>query len=99
MTTKLNVTDFKMLQVVDHILQLGKERFKKDICEHIGIHAQTLRNIREGKQHFTAENIRMMVMEYNVNLNYIFGLEDNVFMKKKVNKKVNKEYKNHLNIA
>lgn len=97
--SKLNITDQKMLDVFDYIIDTGKERFKAEICRNIHIDPQTIRNIRIGKQHFTAENIRLMVKYYNVNPYYILGLEDKIEPKKGVNKNVNRDSFRRVNLA
>lgn len=83
---KLNVTDQKMLEAFDRLIETRKERFKSDICANMNIHLSSVNNIRLGKQHFSAEHIRQFAKYYNVNLNFIFGLEDTFFAKKVANK-------------
>ncbi len=88
---KLNVTDQKMLEAFDRLIENRKERFKSDICANMNIHLSSVNNIRIGKQHFSAEHIRLFAKYYNVNLNFIFGFEEIFFAKKKAaNKNVNK---------
>lgn len=99
MEIKLNVTDNKMLDAIDRLVNDGKERYKKYICESIGLQPQTLRNIRIGKQHFTAENIRLMAEKYQVNPNYIFGYDTVFYRSYNVSKKVNSGQKKTINLA
>jgi len=87
---KLNVTDDRMLQAYEHILDSGKERFKSAIHEKIKLIPQNHRNIGLGKQHFTAENIRLLSKHYDVNLRYLFGFSTQVFGKKNSIISVNK---------
>ena len=99
MNPQLDVTDQRMLDAIDRLIQLNKIRYKKEACEAIGVEPQRLWKISSGKQHFTAENIRKMAEEYNVNLNYLFGFEERFFAKKGVNKKVNKATENRRQSA
>lgn len=92
MNPQLDITDQRMLDAIDRLIQLNKIRFKKEACEAIGVEPQRLWKISSGKQHFTAENIRKMALEFNVNLNYLFGFEERFFAKKGVNKNVNREH-------
>lgn len=94
----LIISDQRMLEAIDRLLNQGVERHQKDICEAIGIEPQRISKIRSGKQHFIAENIRLMAKVYKVNLNYIFGFEDRFFTKKRVNKNINKAFTNSLKL-
>lgn len=89
----LYVTDNKMLEALDILIRDGKERYKSDICENINIQPQTVRNIRLGLQHFSGEHIRLMAKNYNVNPNFLLGLDTRFYGKKRYNKNVNKGLK------
>ena len=88
--SKLNLSDQRMLEAYQHIITSGKERFKSQIHEKIDFIAQNFRNVQLGKQHFTAENIRLLCKEYQVNPNFIFGFSNQVFTKKSLINPVNK---------
>ncbi len=89
MDSKRYITDQKMLELFDILISNGKVKYYYEVCEAIGIQPQTMRNIRIGRQSFSAEHIRMMSKVYDVNLNYIYDFEDKIFNKKKVSKNVN----------
>ncbi|WP_300434035.1 hypothetical protein [Christiangramia sp.] len=89
--SKLNVTDARMLEAYEHIINTGRERWKLDISRNTGIINQNVRNIKLGKQHFTAEDIRQLCKVYNVNVEFIFGFSSRIFNKKKPINRVNKK--------
>jgi len=85
---KLNISDARMLQLIIELKDQGAIRFTQQFCDDLEIHKQHIRQIRIGKQHFTAEQIKMACKEYNVNANWIIGLEENIYRRKLPNKLV-----------
>jgi len=99
MGVKLLITDERMLESIQRLKDLNIASSQKEVCDAIGIEPQRIYKIRDGKQHFIAENIRLMSKTYNIPLDYLFGFSNQFFDKKKVNKNVNRDVDNNLNIA
>ena len=68
-----------MLELIDLLKLSGKIKFTQEFCDSVGLKKQNLRPIKNGKQHFTPEQIRLACLEYNANANWINDLEENPF--------------------
>lgn len=67
------------------ILVLNKKvRFITHLYEEMNLSRHTISKIKKGINHFTPAHIEIICRKYNVNANWIFGLQDNVFNVKKV---------------
>lgn len=77
--TTLNTIDKQMLLLITILKGNGTIRFDKDFCEAIGLVRHNLPNIRNGRNRFTVDHIARAVKVYNVNPNWIFGSETDVF--------------------
>lgn len=79
----LDVTDAQMLRLIPILKANGLIRFQQEFCDAVGLLKQNIRNIKiksiTGPQHFTAAHILNACKEYNVNANWIMGLEKEVF--------------------
>lgn len=73
-------SDETMLILMYILLGNGTIRFKTDFCRDIGLLKQNLKNIEDGKNHFTPEHIEKAVKKYKVNANWIFGVSDKIFL-------------------
>jgi hypothetical protein len=80
---KLDITDRKMLELIDHLKTTGEIRYRQEFCDAIDLPKQNIYNIKKGKQHFTAAHIFRACKIYYVNANWIMGLEDQIFSKEK----------------
>lgn len=78
-------SDIKIFELIILLKSLGKIKFDKDFCDSIGIKKQNLAPIKKGLAHFTANHIESICRVYDVNANWIFGLENNIFNKVKPN--------------
>ena len=72
-------SDKKMLQLLKLLKVYGVIRFDTEFCESIGLLKQNLNNIKNGKNHFTAQHIEFAVKEYKIDANWIFGISDQIF--------------------
>jgi DNA-binding Xre family transcriptional regulator len=72
-------SDIKIFELIILLKELGKIKFDKDFCEIIDIQKQNLAPIKKGLAHFTAKHIENICKIYEVNANWIFGIENNVF--------------------
>lgn len=75
----LTTPDRRMFQAIELLKQNGTIRYTTEFCEAIGIHKQNIRNIKEGRQHFTVEQIRETCKKYGFNANWILGLSRETF--------------------
>lgn len=76
---KLNIPDSKMLELLTVLKSSGHIRSYSDFCRTIDMPRQNITNIRNGIQHFTAMHIHRACSTYNINTNWIMGVENNVF--------------------
>jgi hypothetical protein len=80
-------SDKNILKVIDFLKDSGKISFKTEAYEVINISRQNLWKIKnpdklpKQKHHFTAEQIIIFCKHFNINANYIFGFESNVYRK------------------
>ncbi|MCZ2084788.1 MAG: hypothetical protein LC112_11000 [Flavobacteriales bacterium] len=89
-------SDLQILKLIDILKDLEVIRFDTNFCDEINISKQHLQNIKsqlknpERKQnyHFTAEQIELICKIYGVDANWIIGVTDKPFPKKRVTQKV-----------
>jgi hypothetical protein len=79
--TTLHITDSRMLELINLLKQNGLVKYKYESFERIGINRQNIRNIQLGTQYFTVTHIENACKYFNVNANWIYGFETNVFRK------------------
>ena len=79
---KLTITDTRMLKLMDmlHVLKIIKS--KSEFAKMLGMERQNINNIKNGHQSFTIAHISSAAATYNVNTNWIFGLEKEIFRTK-----------------
>lgn len=77
--------DAQILKLIGILKSNGTIRFDKEFCDTADILHSNLIKVRKGGSRFTVHHIENIIKEYNVNPNWIFGIEDNVF--KSLNKK------------
>lgn len=80
-------SDKNMLKAIDFLKDSGQISFRMEAYEVINISRQNLWKIKnpdknpKQKSHFTAEQIFIFCKYFNINANYIFGFESNVYRK------------------
>lgn len=72
-------TDERILKLIDLLKHENKISTINDFCENIGILRQTIHKIKIEKAHFTVGHIQKICSSYNVDANWIFGLNPYVF--------------------
>src|SRR5690606_17165509 len=87
---KLHITDARMLELIEILKQSGTIKFRQEFCDALDIHKQLIRQIKIKKQHFTAAHISLVCKIYNVNANWIMGIEDNIFRNTKLRQRVSR---------
>lgn len=76
---KINETDTKIFELIEILKKGGQVKNTAGFCMAIKMPPQSTTKIKQGIAHFTAEHIKSICSIYNVNANWIFGLQDNVF--------------------
>jgi len=76
---ELGVPDQRMVDLIIRLKEIQVIRFRQSFLDVIGMSKQQYTQIENGKQHFTIEHITIACRTYNVNANWIFGLETKVF--------------------
>jgi DNA-binding Xre family transcriptional regulator len=72
-------SDERILRLIELLIFQKKITYTKDFCQDIGMQDQTVTKIKKGTAHFTVTHIEMTCKKYNVNANWIFGLDSKVF--------------------
>lgn len=80
---KTYTSDNKMLELIGKLKDTKQIKSQKEFCDTIGFLPQNLANIRNGVNHFTPEHIENVVRNYKVNANWLFGVENEMFLDKK----------------
>ena len=94
----MNQIDKKILNELIPVLNsVHGLRFDNDFCNNIGLLRQNLNRIKTGFAHFTPKHIQSICLVYNVNANWIFGLETNIYRQIKNNQKSVQTTENQLN--
>jgi DNA-binding Xre family transcriptional regulator len=75
----MNTTDERILRLIDLLIYQKKISSIKDFCLQIEMLEQTVSKIKKGSSHFTVNQIESICKIFNVNANWIFGLEKTVF--------------------
>lgn len=72
-------SDKNIIDLIDLLKYQKKVSSTKDFCQEIGVLEQTVSKIKIGKNHFTVLQIETICKKYNVNANWIFGVQKNIF--------------------
>lgn len=73
-----------MLQLIELLQDAGKIKFRQQFLDAIGMPKQHFRRVRLGEQHFSPEQIAAACREYEVNANWILGLEKKIWSIRRV---------------
>lgn len=72
-------TDTKIFELIEILIKGGQVKSIRSFVLNIDVLPQNVTKIKQGITHFTADHIKTISIMYNVNANWIFGLQDNVF--------------------
>ena len=72
-------TDTKIFQLINILIKGGQVKNIAGFCMTIKMPPQSITKIKQGIAHYTSEHIKSICSIYNVNANWIFGLQENVF--------------------
>jgi hypothetical protein len=76
----MNQIDEKILRIIDLLIYQKRISTARNFCQEINLLEQTLSKIKKGTAHFTPTHIQNICKVYKVNSNWIFGLEENMFI-------------------
>lgn len=80
-------SDKNIIHLIDLLKFQKKVSSTKDFCQEIGVLEQTVSKVKKGLNHFTVLQIEIICKKYNVNANWIFGIENEIFKEIKSNQK------------
>ena len=72
-------TDKRILRLIELLIFQKQLSSIRDFCGEIKIFEQTITKIKNGTAHFTVLQIESICKKFNVNANWIYGIENNVF--------------------
>lgn len=72
--------DKNIIALIERLIFENKISSKTEFYDEIKSSRQTVSKIKKGINHFTTSQIEIICKKYNVNANWIFGLEKNVFI-------------------
>lgn len=73
----------RMIKLINVLKKEGIIKFRQEFFDVIGMQRQNYRQVLLNKQNFTIEQIHKASKKYNINVNWIFGFENNMFRKEK----------------
>ena len=72
-------SDIHILRLIDYLKFEKKVSSTSDFCSEIKMQKQNISKIKKGTSHFTVQNIETICKKYNVNANWVFGIDSKVF--------------------
>lgn len=80
----------RIIQFVELLKDSGAIKFYKDFYDKVGIRRQYVTSVKNKRNRFTSKQILHICQNYDINANWIFGTEDNIYRTESVYKKVHK---------
>ena len=72
-------SDKRILRLIDYLKFVNKISSTSDFCVKIDMKKQNITKIKKGTLHFTVQNIESTCKEFNINANWIFGINNTIF--------------------
>jgi hypothetical protein len=72
-------TDKAILRLIDLLIFQKKVKNRKEFCQAVKIQESTPSKVQNGVLHFTVAQIQSICLAFDVNANWLFGMETNVF--------------------
>ncbi len=72
--------DKNIIALIEILTLENKISSKTEFYDEIKTIRQTISKIKKGINHFTPTQIEIICRKYNVNANWIFGIEKNIFL-------------------
>lgn len=79
-TIKLKSPEERLVYFIDMLKDSGRIRFKNEFFDKTGIKRQYYTKVRNGEIRFTTNHISQICKHYNLNANWVFGTQDNMFL-------------------
>ena len=80
MPTLSNTTaNVRMLKLIDKLKTNGVIEYRQEFLDVIGLKKQNFTRIISGNASFTVEHIQKACREYNINANWLLGMEKNIY--------------------
>lgn len=79
---KLKIWDQRVLLLMRHCIDLELCDSQKDFLEGIGFQPTNLRQVKNGQQSFTLDQLNACAVKHKINMNWIFGLDNEMRFKK-----------------
>lgn len=77
----LKTPEERLVYFIDMLKDSGIIRFKEEFFEATGIKRQYYTKVKNGDVRFTTNHIYQICKHYNLNANWVFGTEENIFLK------------------
>lgn len=78
-------SDKQILELIAYLKYTNVISSTSEFCLSVNIPKQNITKIKNGSSHFTVKNIEAICLKYNVNANWIFGFQQEIFNKKTEN--------------
>ncbi len=75
----MNTTDERLLELRSLLLYEKRIAFLNEFDKVTGIQRQNIQRIKNGEASFTAKQIEIICKTYDINANWVFGTQKNVF--------------------
>ena len=75
----MNKSDIKIIELIEILKSLGMVKDLSDFCDGMYLVRQNVYRIKNGLAHFTVQHVDEICKKYNVNANWIFGTQENIF--------------------
>jgi len=77
----MNPVDQKMIDLIDYLIYKKIHLSERNFCLENDLLQQTYSRIKKGENHFTVNQIERIGKKYKVNFNWLFGTEEEMFIK------------------
>ncbi|OIQ22166.1 MAG: hypothetical protein BM557_01980 [Flavobacterium sp. MedPE-SWcel] len=75
----MHTSDKRIIRLIDVLIFDKTITNTRHFCQEIDVLEQTVSKIKKGTNRFTVAHIEVICKKYNVNANWIYGLEKKVF--------------------
>jgi len=72
-------SDKNIIHLIDLLKFEKKISSTKEFCQEIGVLEQTVSKVKKDLNHFTVLHIEIICKKYNVNANWIYGVQKNIY--------------------
>ena len=79
----MTLPDNRIIELIDRLIAAGTIASRQEFLDTIGMLKQNYTEVVNGKRSFRMEHISKACREYDVNANWIMGIDEQVFRTKK----------------